>query len=181
MDDKKRLEELHDLNIEFINSMLEIRKQADKRRDLRHGVIGGIFVALFGTVLQVFNPINPWCLLAIGGAVVGSAITAAIYKKTPSEHSMLAKLVDKCPEYKGRLEELKVQMGKEYTAEEGLRKVGSWLRKDISKLEEKIEREERVTRMLDDQHAQNIEETITPIKKINKVENKHDVTEDLDR
>lgn len=181
MDDKKKLEELHELNIEFINSMLEIRKQADKRRDLRHGVFGGAFVALFGTVLQAFNPINPWCLLMIGGAVIGSIATAVVYKKTPSEHSMLAKLVDKCPEYKERLEELKAQMGKEYTAEEGLRKVGSWLRKDITKLEDKIEREEREIRMVDDNHAQTIEESMQPVVKTKKVDAKQDLIEDLDR
>ena len=180
MDKKQRLEELHELNIEFINARLEIRKQADKRRDLKHGVIGGAFVAAFAGVLQLFNPINPFCLAMMGGAIIGSIVTAVVYKKTPSEHSELARLVEKCPEYKERLEEVKVQMGKEYTAEEGLNKVGSWLRKDISKLEEQIEREEREIRMLDDNHAQVIEESMKPVKKCVDT-NKEDVIEDLDR
>lgn len=183
MNKREKLEELHELNIEFINARLEIRRKADKRRDLKHGVFGGAFVAAFAGVLQLFNPINPLCLAMMGGAIIGSIVTAVVYKKTPSEHSELCKLVEKYPEYKERLEDFKAEMGKAYTAEDGLNHVGDLIRHDITRLEEQIEREEREAKRLDEHHTQTIMESQNMVAKKDKksVQNDKEDTDDLNR
>lgn len=142
MNKKEKLEDLDNKNIEFINSRLTIRKKKEQRRELKQGIFAGIFITAFATILQLCFPINPTCLAVIGLSLIGTIGATIAYKKTPSEHSELDKLVGMCPEYKEKFEELKAQMGKEYTAEEGLNNLGDWIRADMEKLEVEIKKEE---------------------------------------
>lgn len=155
MNKKQKLEDLDNKNIEFINSRLTIRKKKEQRRELKQGIFAGVFMTVFATAIQLFFPINITCLVVIGLSMLGTLGATIAYKKTPSEHSELDKLVGVCPEYKGRLEKLKAQMGKEYTAEEGLNHLGDWLREDMDKLEVEIKQESTSTApVVSDNHVE---------------------------